>query len=227
MAFGTFSVEAPDIIVEGMPQVNPVPALEVTLDPQKTLCFDMEARPLGWFGGDFTHKEVTMISSAWVDDPEGTMKTTVLTKRDGSGVRMVKAFLKRYDEADIVVGHYIRGFDLPLLNFTCLDLGLPPISAKLSHDTKGDLAKLHGLSKSMENLGGLLGLSRSKVRMHMQDWRQANRLTPEGIEEARVRCEGDVLENIELRAVLLERGFLSPPRLWSPGSGSAAPRYTP
>ena len=76
------------------------------LAPRQILCFDMEARPLGWFGGDFTHKEVTMISSAWVDHPQ-TMHTYILTKRDGSGVRMVKEFLKRYDAADIVVGHYI------------------------------------------------------------------------------------------------------------------------
>ena len=201
------------------------PAVNVEVEGQRRLCFDMEARPLGWYAGDFNHKEVTMISSAWVDDPEGTMETQVLTKRDDSAVRMVKEFLKRYDEADIVVGHYIRGFDLPLLNATCLDLGLPPLSSKMSHDTKGDLVKLHGLSKSMENLGALLGLVHPKVHMNMQNWRQANRLMPEGIEYARIRCEGDVLENIELRAVLLERGYLSAPKLWSSGGSGHVPQY--
>jgi len=125
----------------------------VSTDAPRILCFDMEARPLGWYGGDFTHKEVTMISSAWIDDPEGTMKTFILTKRDGSGRKMAEAFLRRYNQADIVVGHYLRGFDLPLLNSTCLDLGLPPLKPIRVQDTKGDLLKLHGLSKSMENLG--------------------------------------------------------------------------
>jgi len=191
----------------------------------KILAFDMEARPLGWYGGDFTHKEVTMISSAWTTDPEGSMETYALNKKSGSGLSMVKMFLKRYNEADIVMGHYIRGFDLPLLNSSCLDLGLPPLSPKRAQDTKGDLVRLHGLSKSMQNLGGLLNLDAPKIGMTAQDWRRANRLTPEGIEFARVRCEGDVIENIELWQILKDRGYLSPPRLWTPGDGGRGQPY--
>jgi DNA polymerase elongation subunit (family B) len=191
----------------------------------KILCFDMEARPLGWFGGDFTHKEITIISSAWVTDPEGTMETHALSKKDGSGLKMVEAFIKRYDEADIVMGHYIRGFDLPLLNAAAFDLGLRPISDKRSQDTKGDLFKLGGLSKSMENMGGLLGLTHPKVNMNAQNWRLANRLLPDGVEYAIVRCEGDVLENVELWNKLRTRGYLSPPKIWTPSASGSQPKY--
>ena len=184
----------------------------------RILNFDIEARPLGWYGGDFTHKEVTVIASAWEDDPNGTMEVMHLTKREGSGATMLRHFLKRYNEATVVVGHYIRGFDLPLINSSLMDYDLPSLTPKATHDTKGDLMKLHGISKSQENLASYLGIESPKVGMSMQEWRLANRLTPAGIDLAIERCVGDVFQNMEMHAELVRRGLLSAPRRWSPSS---------
>lgn len=194
--------------------------------PARILDFDIESRPLGWYGGIFVHQEVTVISSAWTDDPEGTMQTNYLTKRAGSAERMFKAFVKRYNEADIVAGHYIRGFDLPHINWGLAEFGLPILGPKLTHDTKGALVKMHGVSKSQENLASVFGTPSPKIGMNMGNWRSANRLEQDGIEYSIERCEGDVLQNIEMRAELIKRGLLGAPKIWRPGSGNM-PRYTP
>jgi hypothetical protein len=47
-------------------------------------------------------------------------------------------------------------------------------------------------------------------------WRDANRLTPAGIQSAIRRVHGDVVQHKHMRTALLERGLLKPPRMWTP-----------
>ena len=197
-------------------------------EAQAILDFDIEARPLGWYGGDWVHKEVTAIAWAWIY-PDGTHSATFcyqLTKSKGSMVRMLKAFSRAYDIADIVCGHWIRGFDLPVLQWAMIDNGLPLLGAKLTHDTKEALVKFQGASKSQQNLASILGIDSPKVNMTQQDWREANRLTKAGLKLVEERVRADVVQNIEMRQQLLERRLLNPPRLWQP-STSIAGDYTP
>jgi hypothetical protein len=194
---------------------------------QRVLVFDLEARPIAWYGGDWVTKQITIASSAWVDDPEGTMETYYLTKDSRSFPRMLTKIANRIASADVVSGHYIRGFDLPLLNGNLFLSDLPLLGPVLTQDTKGELPKMGGMSKSMENLGGSLHLDQPKVGMNTGRWFEANTLEVEGMAYARVRAEGDVLENIELRAELLRRGALGPPKLWHPGDGNMAGPYSP
>ena len=188
---------------------------------QRVLDFDCEARPLAWISQDFVSKEPTAIAAKFIGDPEPPH--VWLIGRDGvwresDVVLMLEGFRDMYREADVVTGHYIRGYDLTLLNGAMLEMGLPPLGPKLAHDTKQDLVKRSGLSSSQENLGAMLGLEHPKVQMDQAKWRAANRLTPEGVALTRERVVGDVEQHIELRARLLERGFLGPPKLWDPGS---------
>jgi hypothetical protein len=194
---------------------------------QRILVFDLEARPIAWYGGDWVTKQITIASSAWVDDPEGTMETYYLTKDSRSFPRMLTKMAKRISEADVVSGHYIRGFDLPLLNGNLFLSDLPMLGPVLTQDTKGELPKMGGMSKSMENLGGTVKLEQPKVGMNTGRWWEANTLELDGMAYARTRAEGDVLENIELRFELLRRGALGPPKLWHPGDGHMAGPYTP
>lgn len=198
--------------------------MNIGFKAKRVLDFDIEARPLGWYGGDWVHKEVTVIASAWCDAPESTLQVLFLTNKKGSAVRMLNGFKERYDAAGIVAGHYIRGFDLGTLNAMYAEHGIPGLGEKLTHDTKGDLVRMSGISKSQENLASWLGIKNPKVGMTMQDWRSANRLTPEGIALAVERAGGDVLQNIEMRAELMRRGLLGPPKLWTPGDGPG-PKY--
>lgn len=188
--------------------------------PLRVLHFDIEARPLGWYGGDFTHKEPTAIAWAWADDPD-RVRVEMLTPHPNSAETMLKRFYAAYEEAGIVSGHYIRGFDLPALQAAYAEYGLPLLGPKLTSDTKADLPSLHGISKSQENLGSWLGIEAPKVGMSMEDWRRANRLTEAGRALVRERVVGDVQQHIQLRAALMERGLLGPPKLWS-GVGKAS-----
>src|SRR4051812_19257994 len=157
--------------------------------PMRILDFDCEARPLHWIGGDYVSKEITAIAWAWVDQPQDAV-AYLLGEVDTE--TMLRAFLDVYNQADMVTGHFIRGYDLPLVNGMLTEFGLPSLGDKLSHDTKIDLLRRAGLSGSQESIGAMLHLDHPKVQMNQAKWRSANRLEPEGLAFVRERCIGDV-----------------------------------
>jgi hypothetical protein len=198
-------------------------AVTVKSRPMRVLDFDVEARPLHWISGDYVSKEITAIAWAWCDQP-GQVWCRLLGETDP--IQMLTEFHRAYDEADMVTGHFIRGYDLPMVNGAMTEYQLPPLGDKLSQDTKLDLVRRQGLSGSQENLGAMLNLVNPKVKMDQQKWRAANRLTPEGLLAVRERCVGDVQQHIEMRRRLLALGYLAPPVVWKCGV-SAAEMYTP
>lgn len=191
--------------------------------PMRILDFDVEARPLSWIGGDYVSKEVTAVAWAWVG--ETTATAYLLGETDPREI--LESFLKAYDSADLVTGHYIRGYDLPMINGGLAEYQMPALGKKMTHDTKLDLLRLSGLSKSQESLGAMLGLEHPKVQMNQTKWRAANRLTPAGFDFVRERVMGDVLQHIEMRQRLLELGYLGSPKLWESNSAEPLAAYTP
>jgi hypothetical protein len=204
----------------------------VKLPRVRILDFDCECRPLSWYGGDWVTKEITAIGWKFIGE-RYSIRTSLLVLepvRDYYDLtnlrRVVEPFVEAYNAADIVTGHFIRGFDLPLINGTLMELGLPLLEDKLTQDTKLDLRKASGLSKSQENLGAMFELKHPKIPMDQAKWRSANRLTPAGIALTHRRVVGDVRQHIELRQRMLDLGLLGPPKAWSSGAGNKA-RYTP
>lgn len=195
---------------------------------QRVLDFDMEARPLGWLGGDFVHKEVTAIGWAFIEDGHPVdLECAQITRDARSHKKMLRRFREVWEEADVVTGHYIRGFDLPLLNGALIEFDVPRLDAKLTHDTKLDLVKHNGMSKSQENLSAMHDLDKPKVSMDVPKWREANRLTKKGLALTEERVLGDVVQHVELREWMLEMGMLGAPKLWEPGGGKMEGGYTP
>jgi hypothetical protein len=188
--------------------------LVVPSRPMKVLDFDIENRPLTYLGSDFTTAEVTAIAWAWTDKPDD-VTVYLLGETDLSTI--LDRFLRVYDLADMVTGHYIKGHDLPMINGALVELGMPSLQDRLVQDTKTDLIALKGISKSQESLGSMFRLDAPKVQMNQTKWRAANRLTPEGLAEVRARVVGDVRQHIQMRAKLLEMGYLAPPRIWRSG----------
>lgn len=197
--------------------------LVVRSRPMRVLDFDVEARPLHWISGDYVSKEITAIAWAWCDAPE---RVTCYLLGETDAVTMLQAFCAAYQQADMVTGHFIRGYDLPMVNGALTEYQLPTLPDKLSQDTKIDLVRRQGLSGSQENIGVMLGLEREKVKMDQRSWRDANRLTPEGLEKTRKRVVGDVQQHIEMRERLLRLGYLGAPVLWKGGASPIEP-YTP
>ena len=203
----------------------------------RILDFDTENRPLSYLGSDFTTGDVTAIAAGWVGEPKSRIKVWCLgvpcyhgacqdTHFGVSYTEMFNGFLEMFEEADMVTGHFIRGYDLPVLNGALLEFGYAPLRDILTHDTKLDLRKRKYLSASQESLAGTLGVAAPKVQMDQTKWRAANRLIPEGIDLTRERVVGDVIQHMALREALLHNGWLDAPRMWR-SSGSTEGVYTP
>ena len=112
-------------------------------------------------------------------------------------------------------GHYCKKFDIKILNGSLLEHGLPLLTPKLVCDTKGDLVDFGGLSKSQENLSGMLEIAEGKY--HMADSSgKSTRLTEEGASEAKKRATEDVIQHIAMRKALSEAGALRPATRWHP-----------
>lgn len=189
----------------------------------RVLDFDLECRPLHFYG-DYVSKEITAVAWAWCDKPDDV---TCLLLGEVEPVDMLEQFRAAWDEADVVTGHFIRGFDIPLMCGARSEYGLPMLADKWTHDTKMDLVSRHGMSGSQENIGSMLGLEHDKVQMNQTLWRSANRLTKAGLALAKKRVVGDVQMHIEMRKKLLSLGYLARPKKWSSRVVGPAAAYVP
>jgi len=187
------------------------------------LDFDIENRPLSYLGSDFTTGEVTAIAWAWCDKPQDA---TVMLLGETDLRTILLAFCAAYNEADMVTGHYITGHDLPMLNGALMEEQLPALADKWVQDTKTDLIRAKGISRSQESLGAMLRLEQPKVQMNQSKWRAANRLTPDGLQLVRERVVGDIQQHMAMRKELDALGYLSAPKLWRGGSAKMQ-EYTP
>jgi hypothetical protein len=179
----------------------------------KVLDFDIENRPLSyWYDGNCT-SEITAIAASWVGE-DHVYCWLLGPEEDGEDI--LWNFCDLYDQADIVTGHYIRKHDLPIINGALMEYGMHSLSPKYTQDTKMDLVKRGGLSMSQEALAAMFRIPAPKVHMTQQMWRDANRLTQEGLELTRERVVGDIIQHKQLREELLKRGLLKAPRLWKP-----------
>lgn len=210
-----------------------------TARPLRILDFDIENRPLSYWVPDMPTAEITAIASCWADDPSSLQvdllgvpcrhhgwKCPDLVPGEMSGRDMLWRFINRYNAADMVTGHYIRKHDLPIINAMLMEEGLPLLGPKLSCDTKLDMMKKADLPATQEFLLTTLDVRATngkvveKYHMSQTDWREANRLTAEGLRKTRERVGSDVLGHMRLRLAMVERGMLRGPRVWSPGGAA-------
>jgi hypothetical protein len=182
----------------------------------RVLDFDIETRLVGFYEAGRLKpngSEPTAIAASWV----GNDDIHVWAQPDLTVDQMLRRFRGLYNSADIVTGHYIRKFDLPILNGAMIEHGMALLDPmKLVSDTKVDLKPFEGLSKSQENLSELLLVYEDKYQMNDVMWREATRLTPVGVTNILVRVMQDIRQHKELRAALLAAGALNPPTIWRP-----------
>lgn len=198
----------------------------LTRRPLKVLDFDIENRPESYWMADRPTARITAIASAWVGDHD-TMQVVQLTAGGGYDeyIAMLQAFVARYNEADMVTGHYIRRHDLPIINGALYDADLPLLGPKLTSDTKLDMFKKADVPATQEFLLELLdpkcpiGIPLVKYHMSQRTWRDANFLSPGGVEQTRIRVSTDVHAHEHMRQAMIDRGWLKQPSLWKPGGG--------
>lgn len=201
----------------------------------RILDFDIENRPLSYWVPDNPTAEITAIGSCWVGEPDSLEVYLLgvgcrhhgwdcpdLEPGEMDGRSILTRFSARYAEADMVTGHYIRKHDLPIINAMLMEEDLPLLGPKLSCDTKLDMVKKADLPATQEYLLEMLDVRKVNgdpfVKQHMSqgDWREANRLTPEGLRKTYARVSSDVEGHMALRLSMVERGMLRGPRVWSP-----------
>ena len=177
------------------------------------LDFDIENRPLSYWMPDRPTAEVTAIAWSWVGSSKVYCR---LLDKQVDGKDMLEEFYYYYQAADMVTGHYIRKHDLPILNGAMIEFGLPTLGSKLTQDTKLDMVRKADIAATQENLSDMLGIRSKKYHMTQAAWREANRLTPEGLALTEKRVVADVKQHKQLRLAMLKAGLLKPPRRWNP-----------
>lgn len=186
----------------------------------RVLDFDIENRPLSYWQPDRPTADITSIASCWAGDHDSM---EVLLLGEVTTEEMLARFVERYDEADLVTGHYIRMHDLPIINGALYDFDMPLLDDKMSCDTKLDMFKKADVPATQEWLLELLdpqcpiGIPLEKFHMSQRTWRDANRLTPTGLAQTRRRVSTDVHAHIHMREEMLARGWLSTPKVWKSG----------
>lgn len=189
----------------------------------RRLHFDAECLPGHWIGGDFVSKLITAIAASWADsDVVWYWTHFTATRRE-----MLEEFSELYTEADLVTGHYIRGFDLPLFNGNRRRAGLGPLGDKMTLDTKLDLLRAGGRSSSQENLAAELRIAEPKVKVTLVDWEDFNVREPGAEQHGIDRVVGDVVQHKAMTEELLRRGWLGSARPWSSSRHGGSGIYTP
>ena len=188
--------------------------MRVTAGPAyRILDFDIENRPLSYWVPDRPTAEITAIAWCFLDSP---FDPQVMLLGQDSPAAILEAFVDVYNQADLVTGHYILRHDLPIIQAHLIEYGLPPLGPKLVQDTKVHLIGWKDIPKTQEHLAHMMGISAPKIGMTQAKWRDANRLTESGLKATKERVVGDVRQHMELRAALLKRGLLGPPKVWHP-----------
>lgn len=122
-------------------------------------------------------------SSEWGDGREGMLKRT----------------WEAVDQADIVVGHNVAGFDLKRLNTEWRDIGLIPPSPYKAVDTLKEVRKCFGdESKTLDALNRRLGIAAKTDRYDVEVARAA--LEGDRVAQLQIQAynEGDILASIAL-----------------------------
>jgi DNA polymerase elongation subunit (family B) len=183
--------------------------------PLRTLDFDIETVAAGFADPQWVPNRVTCWAYAWTDDRD--VRVDALPPASFYDHQARREFLSplmaALDEADVVTGHNIVRFDLPILNTECLRLNLPTLRPKLVQDTIR-LPKSKGFKKGQDNLGHTLDVAEEKLPLSWAEWEAA--YGEPGMVTVKERCASDVRMHLEMREAMRARGWLSAPRMWRP-----------
>lgn len=181
-----------------------------TKDTLRILDFDVETIAAGFADPNWVPQKITCIAWSWIGEDKVYSVTRLV--EPGPSV-MLTCFLEAYDEADMVTGHNLIRFDLPVLQSELLRHGFNSLGPKLVQDTMR-LVKTKGFKKGQDNIGTLLKVPVPKQALNWQEWQDA--YDEPDWETVVERCKSDVVMHKLMRAEMLERGWLKGPTLWRP-----------
>lgn len=181
-----------------------------TLSSRRTFCFDLEARPGPWGGGDFTWRSLLSAAGVWADTGE------VVYIGPGFSTKALAKFAANLTDT-LVVCHNGPRYDLPFLSGSLIARGLPPLRSVMLSDTYAHLPKRgQAFSASLANMAQrfLEDDSAQKGSMSAVQWERAYAGDAEALEQLRTYNIQDCHTTLALRRKLIELGLLGAPRKW-------------
>ncbi len=183
---------------------------------QRIIDFDIETIAAGFADPDWVPQKITCVAWSWIGEEEVEVRVCGATGLFGNPkrrARMLKPLLTAINEADMLTGHNIIRFDLPVLNAECLRLGFPSLPAKKVEDTMR-LVRTKGFKKGQDNIGRLLRVPAEKMSLDWQAWQDA--YDEKGWETIKERCVSDIVQHKMIREEMRLKGWLQPPIIWRP-----------
>lgn len=196
----------------------------------KILVFDVESSPtMGWVWGRFKQflqqsqviSETYLLSYAakWLDNDK--MISSILTPfevKEEDDSRIIGELLELLDEADIVVAHNGRQFDVKLFKARALFWGFsPPSSFKIEDTLEIAKREFRLPSNKLDSIGEYLGVGRKTPHSGFSLWR--------GVLEHDVESRRIMLEYNEQDVHLLEAIYLKL-RMWDSKAVNKAQYYS-
>jgi len=185
--------------------------VKTELRPLRILDFDIETVATGFGDPQWVPQKVTAIAWSWIGSDKVEVRIDLLEDLDDQD--MVGDFLEAYNEADMVTGHNLLRFDLPVLNGECFRRKLRPMKGVLVQDTMR-FSKTKGVKKGQDNLGGMLEVPNPKMPLSWWEWQMA--YEEKGWKTVVDRVKSDVLSHKLMRQEMIDLGWLKPPIHWSP-----------
>jgi hypothetical protein len=191
----------------------------VAYSPAKTLVFDFETKPGAYWYDDTCTTLVCAWAAKFVGEKEIYSTFMVpqwlvghVQRVSGDGIDSrhhgMLAFRDLWNNADQVVTHNGKRFDLPIINGAYDRLGLPHLEPKPHVDTLNDRKKTKGIPRSLEKLAERYELEDRKLGVSQQMWEAAYEFEPSAIKVVIERAESDVRLTEELYLESIKRGVL-------------------
>ena len=182
----------------------------------RILDFDVETVAAGFADPEWVPQKITCVAWSWIgEDPVHVRIATVdgLYTRPELRAKMLQPLVEAIGEADMVTGHNILRFDLPVINSECMRLGMPKLRKTLVQDTIR-IVRSKGFKKGQANLAKMLNVPADKLGLDWQHWDDA--YAEVGWPTVQERARTDVMQHKLIRAEMVERGMIRAPRLWCP-----------
>lgn len=184
--------------------------------PLRILDFDIETIAAGFADPEWVPQKITCVAWSWVDSDDVKVRIcgpAGIFGKPWKRAEMLAPLLADIARADMVTGHNLLRFDLPVINSECLRLNLRTLPALLVQDTIR-VARSKGFKKGQDSIGRLLKVGEQKMALDWQAWQDAYDEKDWGTVKA--RCVSDVVMHKQMRAEMLARGWLKAPRTWTP-----------
>lgn len=175
----------------------------------------METLAAGYADPNWVPHKITCAAWSWIGEDR---IHSVITGKDGffdHGLRVkrLRPLLDAIAEADVLTGHNIIRYDLPVLNAEIMRSAGKPLDPIMAEDTIR-LPKTKGLKKGLDNLSHILGVPASKLPLNWAEWDEA--YEEKGWPEVIRRCESDVVLHKQERQAAIDAGWSKPARRWTP-----------